>query len=84
MGLSLYPVEEASCAPTVTALKVPEFIGWERLDRGLREHGVGVGGAFGPLAGEVFRIGHMGSQANKELVARGMDALAQVLAENQQ
>ncbi len=81
VGLSLYPVAEAACSPTVTALKVPEAIGWDELDGGLREHGMVVAGSLGPLAGNVFRIGHMGSQADLSLVERGMDVLARVLGE---
>lgn len=38
-----------------------------------------VGGNYGPLAGKVFRIGHMGSQANQVLVQQGMDVLEAVL-----
>jgi aspartate aminotransferase-like enzyme len=38
-----------------------------------------VGGSYGPLAGKVFRIGHMGSQADTGLVGRGMDVLASIL-----
>jgi aspartate aminotransferase-like enzyme len=34
-----------------------------------------VGGAFGPLAGKVFRIGHMGVQANKDLIDRGLNVI---------
>ena len=81
MGLSLYPVDEAGCSPTVTALKVPPPLAWEELDRRLRERGMGVGGSLEPLAGRVFRIGHMGTQADLDLVDRGMDVLAQVLTE---
>ena len=77
--LRFYPVSDASCSPTVTALRVPKSLGWEELDRRLREHGMGVGGSLGPLAGKVFRIGHMGTQANLALVKRGMDVLAEVL-----
>ena len=80
LGLSLYPVNEAACSPTVTALKVPERLDWEKLDRRLRARGMGVGGSLGPLAGRVFRIGHMGSQADLALVDQGMDVLAEVLA----
>jgi aspartate aminotransferase-like enzyme len=80
MGLSLYPVEEVGNSPTVTALQVPESIAWEGLDRRLREQGMGVAGSYGPLAGKVFRIGHMGAQAEMTLVERGMDVLARVLA----
>lgn len=80
MGLSLFPASEAACSPTVTALRVPEVITWEELDRRLREQGMVVGGSLGPLAGKVFRIGHMGSQADRALVERGMDVLGRVLS----
>jgi aspartate aminotransferase-like enzyme len=80
IGLSLYPIDEAACSPTVTALRVPEELEWAELDEGLREHGMVVGGSLGPLAGKVFRIGHMGAQADKALVDRGMDVLAHVLS----
>jgi aspartate aminotransferase-like enzyme len=40
---------------------------------------MGAGGSYGHLAGKVFRIGHMGSQANIELVKKGMDVLEKVL-----
>lgn len=79
LGLSLYAVDESGCSPTVTALQVPDAIGWEALDRRLRARGMGVGGSLGPLAGKVFRIGHMGIQADLALVARGMDVLADAL-----
>ena len=38
-----------------------------------------MGGSYGALAGKVFRIGHMGSQADMELVKRGMDVIERVL-----
>lgn len=79
MGLSLYPASEAACSPTVTALQIPDGITWQTLDQRLREHRMAVGGSLGPLAGKVFRIGHMGAQADRELVDRGMDVLRQVL-----
>lgn len=80
MGLSLYPAQEEGNSPTVTALQVPEAIGWKALDRRLRAHRMGVAGSYGPLEGKVFRIGHMGAQAEMALVERGMDVLARVLA----
>ena len=79
MGVALWPVSEAICSPTVTAARVPEGWTWAELDGALRRHGMVVGGSYGPLADKVFRIGHMGSQADPELVQRGMDVLAQVL-----
>ena len=79
LNLSLYPVDETACSPTVTALSVPESIGWQELDRRLRARGMVVGGSWGPLAGKVFRIGHMGSQADASLVERGMDVLSEAV-----
>jgi len=81
MGLSLFPRDPGTSAPTVTAVKVPEKVEWERLDAALRRRGMIVAGSYGPLAGKVFRIGHMGSQANKDRLVRGMKALAEVVRE---
>lgn len=80
MGLSLWPKEEDSCSPTVTAVQLPESVSWAALDAALRAEGMAVGGSYGPLAGKVFRVGHMGSQADAGLVEQGMATLAQVLA----
>jgi aspartate aminotransferase-like enzyme len=82
LGLELFPRDPAVSAPTVTAVKVPETIGWPVLDAALRRRGMVVGGSYGPLAGRVFRIGHMGPQADRGLVAQGMDVLAEALEES--
>jgi aspartate aminotransferase-like enzyme len=79
MGIRLFPADEAFSSPTVTAAYVPEGWTWKGLDSALRSHGMAVGGNYGPLAGKVFRIGHMGSQANMALVNQGMDVLTKVL-----
>ena len=81
MGVALFPARESICSPTVTAAHVPDGWTWPQLDAALRRRGMAVGGSYGPLAGKVFRIGHMGSQAEMALVARGMDVLAEVLGE---
>jgi len=75
MGLKLYPVADAVLSPTVTAVYVPENMSWKTLDARLREDGLVVGGNYGCLAGEVFRIGHMGTQADLNLVKEAMDIL---------
>lgn len=79
MGLSLYPAPDAIPSPTVTALYVPEHISWKKFDASLREKGLVVGGNYGCLAGEVFRIGHMGTQADLELVGEAMDIIKKSL-----
>ncbi len=79
MGIRLYPRERRYASPTVTAAYVPDNWPWPMLDEALRAEGMAVGGSYGPLSGVVFRVGHMGSQANLELVHRGMDVLEHVL-----
>ncbi len=79
MGVRLFPRREEITSPTVTAALVPEGWSWPQLDQALRRRGMVVGGSYGPLAGKVFRIGHMGSQADRALVARGMDVLEEAL-----
>lgn len=79
MGLKLYPVEDAVKSPTVTAIVVPDEFSWDEFDGLLREKGLVVGGNYGCLAGEVFRIGHMGSQAKMDLVKSAMDIIEEVL-----
>ncbi len=79
MGLDLYQQDEATASPTVTAVRVPKSLTWETLDARLRERGVVVGGSWDELSGHVFRIGHMGSQADVALVTAGLDALAAVV-----
>lgn len=81
MGIKLFPVSEAICSPTVTAAYVPEGWTWTDLDAALRARGMAVGGNYGDLAGKVFRVGHMGSQADPDLVGRGMDVLEEVLSD---
>jgi aspartate aminotransferase-like enzyme len=79
MGVALWPACEEQSAPTVTAAKIPEGWTWPQLNGALRRHGMVVGGNYGPLAGKVFRIGHMGAQADPVLVTQGMDVLQAVL-----
>ncbi len=79
MGLELFPIPRAVYAPTVTAVKVPEKIKWEDLNRRFREQGLAVGGSYGPLTGKVFRLGHMGSQARMELVQQALEVIRRTI-----
>eukprot|EP00455_Lapot_gusevi_P048870 TRINITY_DN6826_c0_g3_i1.p1 TRINITY_DN6826_c0_g3~~TRINITY_DN6826_c0_g3_i1.p1 ORF type:complete len:319 (+),score=58.74 TRINITY_DN6826_c0_g3_i1:248-1204(+) len=81
MGLELYITDEESAAPSVTAIRVPSDIPWPAFDRALRHHGLVVGGSYDKLAGHVFRIGHMGSQAQLALVEQAMRAVSLSLQE---
>jgi aspartate aminotransferase-like enzyme len=79
LGIALWPQAAAFAAPTVTCAKLPVGWSWEAFNRALRQQSMLVGGNYGPLAGQTFRIGHMGSQANRELVEQGLAVIAQVL-----
>ncbi len=79
MGLRLYPVPGAILSPTVTAIYVPKLLSWHSFDTRLRKEGLVVGGNYGSLAGKVFRIGHMGAQANLNLVKEAMDIIETVI-----
>lgn len=79
LGIALYPARPAIASPTVTAALLPEGWDWPDFDGALRARGLAVGGNYGPLAGKVFRIGHMGSQADRALVERGLAVIAAVL-----
>lgn len=83
MGLTLFPKPDAVLSPTVTAVYVPENISWKKLDAALRAEGVVLGGNYGYLAGKVFRIGHMGTQADLHLVEKAMDILEKIIGKKQ-
>ena len=78
-GIECFPAPSAVPSPTVTAAKIPAGFTWETWDRRLRQDGLVVAGSYGPLAEKVFRIGHMGSQADMGLVERAMDVISRAL-----
>ena len=77
-GLSLFPAPDAMQSPTVTAVKVPTQISWKVFDQRLRHRGLVVGGNYGPLADKVFRLGHMGTQANPDLMQQALNVIEEV------
>jgi len=79
IGYKLFIQPPFISSPTVTAINVPEGITWQDFDRKLRAEGLVVGGSYGPLAGKIFRLGHMGSQANMALMHRALEVLEKVL-----
>ena len=79
MGLTLFPAPGAVPSPTVTAVNLPSETTWLEFDAKLRQKGLAVGGSYGQLAGKVFRLGHMGSQAEEELVEKALDIIAGVI-----
>jgi aspartate aminotransferase-like enzyme len=79
MGIDLFPAPGAIPSPTVTAATIPQGYTWQTWDRRLREQGLVAAGSYGPLAEKVFRLGHMGAQADHELVNQALKAIAAAL-----
>lgn len=79
MGLELFG-EEDTRMPVVNIIKVPEGIDEAKV-RGtmLNEFGIEIAGAFGPLAGNVWRIGSMGYSCRKNNILRVLGALESTL-----
>lgn len=80
IGVKLFTDPGAINAPTVTAAMVPDGFTWPEWQQRLKERGLIVTGSFGPMAGKVFRLGHMGSQASPALMDRALAAVRDALA----
>ena len=73
-GLSLYP--EYGFSDTVTVVSVPESMDDEQILATMRdEYNILISDSFDILSGKVFRIGHMGENANVRDVAETLQAL---------
>ena len=79
LGLRLFPAPGAVASPTVTAALVPDAIGREKWRAKLRERGLVVAGSFGPMADRVFRLGHMGVQADAGLMDKALAVISEAL-----
>jgi aspartate aminotransferase-like enzyme len=79
MGLALFPSANAIPSPTVTAVNVPDGITWQEFDAKLRRQGLVVAGSYGPLTDKIFRLGHMGTQADMDLVTQALEVIKKAL-----
>lgn len=80
LGLTLF-ADEGHASNTVTAVNVPQGIDGSVLVKHLRtQHGVVLAGGQGPLAGKIFRIGHLGLVTEPDIDAT-LAALERALAE---
>lgn len=79
MGLELYG-DLARKLPTVTCVKIPEGVDGESVRQlMLDQFGVEIASSFGPLKGEIWRIGTMGYSCRKENVLKVLQALEAAL-----
>jgi (S)-ureidoglycine-glyoxylate aminotransferase len=80
MGLTVFG-DDAYRMTNVTGVFIPEGIDGENVRIAMRTHfEIGIGTAFGPLAGRIWRIGAMGYNAMKHKVLITLGALEACLA----
>jgi len=80
LGLKPYPENIESSSPTVTAIELPRGIEEEKLREQIwRNYGVMIAGSWGKLKGKIIRIGHMGTQADKNKLQTTYTALEKTL-----
>lgn len=80
IGLEVWPLKEAFCSPTVTAISLPEHMDEVKIIREIAtKYGILIGGGYRELKGKVLRIGHMGYQAHLPFLSATMDALESVV-----
>lgn len=78
LGIELWNSPQSLSATTVTAARIPAGVDWIEWRTALRQQGLVVSGSFGPMAGKVFRLGHMGTQASVGLVSQALEAIERV------
>lgn len=76
LGIELWNKPESLSATTVTAARIPDGIDWPTWREALHQRGLAISGSFGPMAGKVFRLGHMGTQAESVLINKSYQAIA--------
>lgn len=78
IGVSLF-TPAANRAPTINVVRVPDGVDEAKVRARLLDLGVEMGGGLGALAGKVWRIGVMGTNATPATVDRFVGALAEAL-----
>jgi alanine-glyoxylate transaminase/serine-glyoxylate transaminase/serine-pyruvate transaminase len=79
IGLTLHVPREIRL-PSLTTVRVPEGVDAAAVSRQLlSEYNIEIAGGLGDLAGKVWRVGLMGYNARREMVAVLLRALAEVL-----
>lgn len=80
LGLELWPAREEVAGNAVTAVTMPEGITDEALRGTMRDrYGMMISGGYGELAGQLFRLGHMGKAAHPTYMASQLAILERTL-----
>jgi alanine-glyoxylate transaminase/serine-glyoxylate transaminase/serine-pyruvate transaminase len=79
LGFEMFVPEEYA-SPIVTAVKArPEFEVAELSKWLAEERNIAIGGAFGALAGKIFRVGHLGRAAEPEALREFLVSIEEFL-----
>ncbi|GIK39122.1 MAG: aminotransferase [Chloroflexota bacterium] len=82
LGLELWAAREEIAGVAVTGVKMPAGIEDKQLRHHMRDHyGVMISGGYGELAGQLFRLGHMGKAAHPAYLAAQLAILERSLAD---
>ena len=82
MGLELFVSNPADRLITVTSVRVPQSIDDVKVRRQLLDQfNIEIAGGFGPVKGQIWRIGLMGYSSQRAHVLLLLAALEQVLLE---
>ncbi|MCX8159308.1 MAG: alanine--glyoxylate aminotransferase family protein [Candidatus Saccharicenans sp.] len=77
LGFSIF-TDETCLASTLSVVRYPEGLDDLNFRRKLYENGVVVAGGLGPVAGQVFRLGHMGNLTREQIIF-AFDAIEKTL-----
>ena len=80
LGLILFTSSDAVNSPTVTAFNIPASFTWQQWNKNLCTKGLYIAGSFGPMSGKIFRLGHMGTQADNNLIEQAFEVISSVLS----
>ena len=79
LGLNLH-VEKDFRLPTLTTVRIPQGVDGKAISQKLlHEYNIEIGGGLGELKGQVWRVGLMGFNSQKENVDRLIEVLKEVL-----
>jgi aspartate aminotransferase-like enzyme len=67
LGFELF-ADPAHYSRTVTAARVPAGFDWKAINAAVKGEGVVLAGGQGPLTGQIFRLGHLGSVTLGEIL----------------
>jgi alanine-glyoxylate transaminase / serine-glyoxylate transaminase / serine-pyruvate transaminase len=83
MGLTLFVVNPADRLPTVTAVKVPNGLDDFKVRKQLLdEFNIEIAGGFGPVKGQIWRVGLMGYCSQKNNVLLFLAAFEKVMLDH--